>query len=145
MSATTPITIKRIGIDGFESLRESVPACSSDVLQMEKGPLAGSLAHVSLGDFCLSAGSFSRGILTTGALSHRNLSLGVMLDAPQPALTLCGEFYPGDIAVLSPGTEHQCRYFGPTSFAIISIDAAEFSSFLGCEAAVTDFRHWQGR
>jgi AraC family ethanolamine operon transcriptional activator len=145
MAASAYVLVNRTRVEDFESLRESVPASTSEVVQLEQGRMSGFLTHISIGDFSLSSGSFSLGVRTQGIFSDRKLTFGILLDASDKVSTLCHEMRPGDIGVSPPGVEHCCRYYGGASFAAISVCAAEFFSFLQSEPALRDLKIWRNR
>ncbi len=62
--------IRRTEFADFEALRACLPNGGAEVVQLESGPMTGSLTDVALGDRCqLKAGMFSRGILTRGIIT----------------------------------------------------------------------------
>jgi AraC family ethanolamine operon transcriptional activator len=145
MGASAHVLVNRMRVEDFESLRESVPASTSEVVQLEQGRMSGFLTHISIGDFSLSSGSFSLGVRTQGIFSDRRLTFGILLDTSDRVSTLCHEMRPGDIGVSPPGVEHRCRYYGGASFAAISVCAAEFFSFLESEPPLSDMKIWRNR
>jgi AraC family ethanolamine operon transcriptional activator len=145
MAASAYVLVNRTRVDDFESLRESVPASASEVVQLENGRMNGFLTHISIGDFSLSSGSFSLGVRTQRIFSDRRMTFGILLDASDRVSTLCHEMRPGDIGVSPPGVEHRCRYYGAASFAAISVSAAEFLAFLESEPPLSDLKIWRNR
>jgi AraC-like DNA-binding protein len=52
------------------------------------------------------------------------------------------EMRPGDVVVWPPGTEHDARYFGGASVAVISLSPAELASMFGSEPGLREIGGW---
>jgi AraC-like DNA-binding protein len=145
MSAKAYVLVDRTRVEDFESLRESVPASTSEVVQLEKGRISGLLTYISIGDFSLCSGSFSLGIRSQGIFSDRKLTLVMLLGTSGKVSTLGVEIRPGDIGISPPGVEHCVRYYGGGAFAAASVGRAEFLSFLKSEPRLNDPKIWRSR
>lgn len=137
------VSVNRKRVEDFESLREAVHASTSEVVQVDKGRMSGSLTHISIGDFSLSAGSFSLGVRSQGIFSSHRFTLGTLLDTSDKVCRMSHEMCPGDLAVTLPGMEHHSRYYGRASFATVSINAAELLSLLEGEPRLSDLEFWR--
>jgi AraC family ethanolamine operon transcriptional activator len=137
------VSVDRKRVEDFESLREAVHASTSEIVQVDKGRMSGSLTHISIGDFSLSAGSFSLGVRSQGIFNSRRVTLGTLLDTSDRVHRMSQEMCPGDVGVTLPGMEHHSRYYGRTSFAAVSINAAELLSLLEGEPRLSDLDFWR--
>jgi AraC-like DNA-binding protein len=145
MGAGAYVLVNRTRVQDFESLRESVPASTSEVMQLEKGRMRGLLTRISVGEFSVTSGSFSLGIRSQGILSERKLTLVMLLDTSGTVSTLGDDMRPGDIGISPPGVEHCVRYYGGGSFAAVSVGTTEFLSFLKDEPRLNDPKIWRNR
>jgi AraC family ethanolamine operon transcriptional activator len=145
MAAGANVLVNRTRVEDFESLRESVPASTSEVMQLDKGRLTGLLTRISIGDFSLSSGSFSLGIRSQGVFSDHKLTLVMLLGSSGKVSALDGDIRPGNIGISPPGVEHSVRYYGGGAFAAVSVGPAEFRSFLESEPRLNDPQTWRHR
>ncbi len=143
MGASAYVVVDHRRIEDFELLREIIPEAASEIVQLEKGRMSGSLTHIAIADFSLSVGNFSLGVRSQGILSRRKMTFGILLDTSDKVLRMSHRMRPGDIGVTPPGMEHHGRYFGRTRFAAISIAPDEMSSFLAWEPALNDLEIWR--
>jgi AraC family ethanolamine operon transcriptional activator len=143
VSSSAYISVNRAMIDSFESLRRAVHSANSEIVQLEKGRISGSLLQVSVADFSLSAGDFSLGVQSQGIFSSRRMTFGILLDTSDRVLRLSHGMRPGDLGVTPPGMEHHCRYYGKTSFAAVSVCPEELSTFLQWEPGANDLDCWR--
>jgi AraC-like DNA-binding protein len=120
-------------INSFEELSGAVQGVDIEVLQLERGRFRGHLTHMSVGEMPFSVGSFSVGVRTRGVLSDDRVTIGMLTGHTNRVTLWSREMYPGDILVIPPGDEHDARFHGGASYAVISLDRAEFGSTLGNE------------
>ena len=145
MGAGANVLVSRVRVEDFESLRESLPSSTSEVVQLEKGRMSGVLTHITAGDLSLSSGFFSHGVRVQGVFSDRRFTLGILMDASDKVSTTGHEMRPGDLALSPPGSERYSRYYGAAAFAMISVSPAEFFSFLGSEPPLGDLMELRNR
>ena len=66
-------------VDCFECMREAILGSHVDVTQLAPGALQGWLTHNAIGEFSLSAGSFSVGIRAQRTSNEKHLIIGILL------------------------------------------------------------------
>ena len=131
MSGFTSVDTRRI--DGFEELGDAVQGVEIEVLQLQPGRLRGYRTHMSVGGMPLSVGSFSVGVRTRGVLSNDRVTIGMLTACTNRVTQWSREMHPADIVVIPPGDDHDARFHGGASYAVISLDQAEIASNLGTE------------
>ena len=131
MSGFTPVDTR--SINGFEELGDAVQGAQIEVLQLQRGRLRGYLTHMSVGGMPFSVGSFSVGVRTRGVLSNDRVTIGMLTGCTNRVTQWSREMRPADILVIPPGDDHDARFHGGASYAVISLDHAEIASNLGTE------------
>ena len=131
MSGFASVDTRRI--DGFEELGDAVQGVEIEVLQLQPGRLRGYRTHMSVGGMPLSVGSFSVGVRTRGILSNDRITIGMLTGSANRVTQWSREMRPADIVVIPPGDDHDARFHGGASYAVISLDQAEIASHLGTE------------
>jgi AraC-like DNA-binding protein len=122
------IAIQQTDFSDFEALRNAVQDAPIDIVQLEQGDIAGSLAHFTMGSFGLSTGSFTRGVRARGVLSQNRWTLGMLFDAP--GLLHTYESLPGDLAITAPNYELYASYPRANRFAAVLIPENELFAYL---------------
>jgi AraC-like DNA-binding protein len=131
MSDFSSVDTRRI--DGFEELSGAVQGAHIEVLQLQPGRLRGYRTHMSIGGMPFSVGAFSLGLRTRGVLSDDRVTFGTLTSRTDRATQWSHEMHPADILVIPPGEEHDGRYHGGASYAVIALDQAEIASSFGTE------------
>ena len=131
MSGFTPVDTR--SINGFEELGDAVQGAQIEVLQLGRGRLRGYLTHMSVGGMPFSVGSFSVGVRTRGVLSDDRVTIGMLTGCTNRVTQWSREMHPADILVIPPGDDHDARFHGGASYAVISLDHAEIAANLGTE------------
>src|SRR5665213_1476658 len=131
MSDFTSVDTRRI--DGFEELSGAVQGAHIEVLQLQPGRLRGYLTHMSIGGMPFSVGAFSLGVRTRGVLSDDRVTIGTLTSCTDRATHWSHEVHPADILIIPPGEEHDGRYHGGASYAVISLDQTDIASSFGTE------------
>jgi AraC-like DNA-binding protein len=131
MSGFTPVDTR--SINSFEELGDAVQGSQIEVLQLGRGRLRGYLTHMSVGGMPFSVGSFSVGVRTRGVLSDDRVTIGMLTGCTNRVTQWSREMHPADILVIPPGDDHDARFHGGASYAVISLDQAEIAANLGTE------------
>jgi AraC-like DNA-binding protein len=131
MSGFTPADTR--SINSFEELGGAVQGADIEVLQLGRGRLRGYLTHMSVGGMPFSVGSFSVGVRTRGVLSNDRVTIGMLTANTNRVTQWSREMHPADIVVIPPGDDHDARFHGGASYAVISLDQAEIEATLGTE------------
>jgi AraC-like DNA-binding protein len=120
-------------IDRFEELSGAVQGTQIEVLQLQRGRLSGRLTHMLVGGMPFSTGVFSLGVRTRGVLSKDRVTIGTLTGRTDRATQWSHELHPADIVVIPPGDEHDGRFHGGASYAVISLDQVDIASSFGTE------------
>jgi AraC-like DNA-binding protein len=120
-------------IDRFEELGGAVQGAQIEVLQLQHGRLRGHRTHMLINGMPLSVGAFSLGVRTRGVLSQDRVTIGMLTSCTDRATQWSHEMLPADILVIPPGEEHDGRFHGGASYAVISLDQADIASSFGTE------------
>lgn len=139
------IAVTRAPIDSFEGFHSAVRGSHVDVVQLERGKFRGMLTHIGIGDFSLSAGSFSHGIRTQRIASDDHLIVGMLLSAANTVTHWSYDMNPGDVLVIPPGVEHDGRFFGGSSYAALRFDPADIASMFAGDSRLGDPTLWMER
>jgi AraC-like DNA-binding protein len=131
MRGFTPVDTR--SINSFEELGDAVQGAQIDVLQLGRGRLRGYLTHMSVDGMPFSVGSFSVGVRTRGVLSNDRVTIGMLTGCTNRVTQWSREMRAADIVVIPPGDDHDARFHGGASYAVISLDQAEIDANLGTE------------
>jgi AraC-like DNA-binding protein len=114
-------------VRGIEDFQEGVRIRGSQVeaTKLTCDPFAASLTFARLARGMLSGGTYSGQFQVRGPLSTTNLSLGVLLRAEGQSSQWHYETKSGDIGVFPPCAEHEARYGGAMSQAILTLPVEE--------------------
>jgi AraC-like DNA-binding protein len=126
-------------INSFEELGDAVQGADIEVLQLGRGRFRGHLTHMSVGGMPFSMGSFSVGVRTRGVLSNDRVTFGMLTGCTDRVTQWSREMHPGDILVIPPGDDHDARFHGGASYAVISLDQAEIASNFSTELRLGEF------
>lgn len=131
-----PVTVRRATVSDFEVLRDAVQDTPTNIMQLERGRMGGSLLHLAFdSEVGVSTGEFTHAIRTTGSLSDHRWGIGTVLHAP--ALINHVEMLPGELLILRPNHELYTRYSGANGYATVFITPEELFAYPGAaEAAV---------
>jgi AraC-like DNA-binding protein len=136
MSGLTSVDTRRI--DRFEELGGAVQGVQIEVLQLQPGRLSGHRTHMLVGGMPLSTGAFSLGVRTRGVLSNDRVTIGMLTSRADRATLWSHEMHPADVLVIPAGEEHDGRFHGGASYAVISLDQADIASSFGTEARLRE-------
>lgn len=102
----------------------------------------GRLSHYRIGDLPFDMASFSLGVRSRGVVSTDRVSIGMLIGSRGRVTHWSHEMRPGDVVVWPPGTEHDARYFGGASVAVISLSPAELALMFGTEPRLREIGSW---
>jgi AraC family ethanolamine operon transcriptional activator len=106
-----PVQIKRVPFSDFEALKDVVQDSQSEIVQLGRGPMRGTIHHIDLGDtVSVAAGSFTRAMRASGALSEKRWTLGGLIKSDGPATGHGHELRPGDLFIAAPNTERHFNF-----------------------------------
>jgi AraC-like DNA-binding protein len=134
--------LQKRGVDDFEELKSVVPTARTEVTQVDAGRLNGRLSHYRIGDLPFDLASFSLGVRSRGVVSTHRISIGMLTGSKGRVTHWSHEMRPGDVVVWPPGTEHDARYFGGASVAVISLCPAELASMFSSEPRLREIGSW---
>lgn len=135
------VVIKQKEFSDFEVLRCAVQDAPVDIVQLAKGKMTGSLAHLSLGTVGASTGHFALSLRSAGILSNRRLALATVLEAPATWLNFKAK--PGDVLIIPPNHELYAHYHGANRYAVTFIDLDEATALMqAMEPAALDSNAW---
>jgi AraC family ethanolamine operon transcriptional activator len=136
-------TVDTRNLDSFEELNYAVRGAHSEVVQLDRGQVRGHLTHMSVGGLPLNLGAFSLGVRARGVLSDDRVTIGMLTGYTNRVTHWSYEMHPGDVLVTPPGVDHDGRYYGGASFAVISLDRADIDSVFGSEPRLREPGTWQ--
>jgi len=134
--------VQERSVGDFEELKSVVPTARTEVTQVDAGRLDGKLWHYRIGDLPLDLASFSLGVRSRGVVSADRVSIGMLTGSESRVTHWSHEMRPGDVVVWPPGTEHDARYFGGASVAVISLSPAELASMFRSEPRLREIGSW---
>ncbi|UPK03133.1 helix-turn-helix domain-containing protein [Bradyrhizobium sp. 170] len=123
-----PVILRRAVFSHFEALRDAVQDAPIDIVQLGRGQMTGSLAHLSIGSLGISTGSFSRALRGRGLQSPYRWALGMVLDSPASFQHF--EASPGDLVIVPPDQEIYARYYGGNNYGSMLIAPSELFEFI---------------
>lgn len=137
------ISVHEVAFNGFEALRDGMQDAPNEIVQLQPGPMSGTITHLSVGTLGVSMGSFTRGMLARGVLSERRWILGARLFG-DPVLYQDVDVAPGDLILVKPNHEVYSRYSGVNGYAAAFIEPGELFGYLESQQPGTaDAAIWQ--
>ena len=129
-------------IEGFEELNEVVLGTRREIVQLERGKIAGELTHASIVDLPIDMATFNLGIRTRGGSHRDRIGIGMLTASDDRAVRASYESHPGDVLVMPPGSEHENRYYGGASIIVVMASVADIESSFGTEGRMSDPSFW---
>jgi AraC-like DNA-binding protein len=139
---SAPFSMQTRTIESFEELKSVVPSARTEVTQVDRGHLQGRLNHFLIGGMPLDLGTFSLGVRSRGVVSEDRITIGMLTGCTNRVTHWSYEMRPGDVVVWPLGAEHDARYYGGASVAVISLFPSDLDSFFGSEPQLTDPGAW---
>jgi AraC-like DNA-binding protein len=135
-------SVQRRSVHDFEELRGVVPTARTEVTQVDGGRLDGKLSHYLISDLPLDLASFSLGVRSRGVVSEDRVSIGMLTGSKGRVTHWSYAMRPGDVVVWPPGGEHDARYYGGASVAVISLSPADLPAMFGSEPRLGEVGNW---
>jgi len=123
-------------------LRRVVPSARTEVTQVDRGRLQGSLTHFTIGGLPLDLGRFSLGVRSRGVVSEDRITIGMLTGCTNRVTHWSYDMQPADVVVWSPKAEHDARYYSGASVAVISLTASDLDLFFGSEPRLREPGAW---
>jgi AraC family ethanolamine operon transcriptional activator len=139
---SAPFSMQTRNIESFEELKGVVKTARTEVTQVDRGHLHGRLTHVLIGGLQLDLGTFSLGVRSRGVVSEDRITIGMLTDCTNRVTHWSYEMRPGDVVVWPAKGEHDARYYGGASVAVISLSASDVNSIFGSEPQLKDPGAW---
>src|SRR5882757_1961249 len=139
---SAPVSVGPHGVESVEELRRVVPSARTEVTQVDRGRLQGSLTHFSIGGLPLDLGRFSLGVRSRGVVSEDRITIGMLTGCTNRVTHWSYDMLPADVVVWSPKADHDARYYGGASVAVISLTASDLDLFFGSEPRLREAGAW---
>jgi AraC-like DNA-binding protein len=139
---SAPVSVGTHSVESVEELRRVVPSARTEVTQVDRGRLQGSLTHFSVGGLPLDLGKFSLGVRSRGVVSEDRITIGMLTGRTNRVTHWSHEMQPADVVVWSPKAEHDARYYGGASVAVISLTASDLEAIFGSEPRWRETGAW---
>lgn len=129
-----PVSLQQRTFNDFEALHEILQNARSEIVQIGRGRMTGTLAHLSIGStFGISTGSFSTGIRSHGVASGHRWTFGMVLETAGPASALQHPLAAGDVALIAPGHDRYTSLQGRTRYLAAFIEPQELQAYLATQ------------
>ncbi|HEX9586256.1 MAG TPA: helix-turn-helix domain-containing protein [Bradyrhizobium sp.] len=138
----THFSVQSRSLENFEELKRVVQSARTEITQVDRGRIQGNLSHLVIGDLPLDLGTFSLGVRSRGIVSEDRITIGMLTACNNRVTHWSHEMLPADVVVWPPGAEHDARYYGGASVAVISLDASDIDLIFGSEPRLRDFGVW---
>jgi AraC-like DNA-binding protein len=133
------VTVAINPFSDFEALHGINQDGQTEVVQIGRGKMSGSLTHISVdSSFGISGGSFSRGVRLRGVPSERRFMLGMVLATDGEATAWQQEIGSGDFLMVAPGQERYSVYQDATKFESVLVVPEQVEAFLASQPGAID-------
>jgi AraC-like DNA-binding protein len=139
---SAPFSVQTRSIESFEELKGVVQSARTEVTQVDSGHLQGRLTHFLIGGLPLDLGTFSLGVRSRGVVSEDRITIGMLTSCINRVTHWSYEMRPGDVVVWPAEGEHDARYYGGASVAVISLAASDLDSIFGSEPQLREPGAW---
>jgi AraC-like DNA-binding protein len=128
----------------FEGLREGLQDAPMDILQIQRGPMQGCLAHLAIDDdIGVSTARYTRGVQARGLGSDRRLVLSTLTEAG-PTTFGSVAIKAGDQMIIQPDTEFRIVNLSGGSYTATFLDPVEFLKHLEAQqSGAADHKLWR--
>ncbi|MEI9922286.1 MAG: helix-turn-helix domain-containing protein [Bradyrhizobium sp.] len=127
------ISVQTRSIDSFKEIDDSIRGAHIETVQLERGRLRGHMTHMSVGGLPVATGAFSVGLRARGVLSDDRVTIAVLTGATSRVTQWSYETHPADVLVTPAGVDHDARFYGGASYAVISLDQADLDGAFATE------------
>jgi AraC-like DNA-binding protein len=139
---SAPVSVRGQEVESVEELRRVVPTARTEVTQVDRGRLQGNLTHLLIAGLPLNLGRFSLGVRSRGVVSGDRITIGMLIGRTNRVTHWSYDMQPADVVVWSPKAEHDARYYGGASVAVISLAASDLDLFFGSEPRLREPGTW---
>jgi len=133
-----PVDIKRISVDDFEELKDVVQDSQSEIVQLGRGPMSGTIHHFELSETSVAAGDFNRAMRASGTLSPSRWALGGLTRANHPATGHGHELRPGDLFIAAPNVERHFNFENNSAYVVALIAQDDIEKHLAAHPGAFD-------
>lgn len=116
-----------------------------EVTQLGAGRVLQRRMIASMENFTAIVGGFTVGLRSRGVFSNDHLTVIAPFGPAERMRFWSRDVPPGGLFFCPPGAEHDTAYFGPASYAGLSLKPSEFASILGGEPQLGDPGFWNVR
>jgi AraC-like DNA-binding protein len=139
-----PIMVRQTNFTGFEALQDAVQDSRSEVVQLGRGLMSGTITQVALGSpFGMSNGFFSNGVRLRGVLSKNRWVISMLIETAGPASARQHKVTTGDLIITAPGQERYSIYQGSTRYSATLVSREELAAFLAGQPGALDSPVWR--
>ena len=139
------ISVQTRSIDSFEEIDDAIRGAHIETVQLERGRLRGHMTHMSVGGLPVATGAFSVGLRARGVLSDDRVTIAMLTGSTGRVTEWSYETHPADALVMPVGVDHDARFYGGASYAVISLDQADIDATFGTEPRLRDLSAWPKR
>jgi AraC-like DNA-binding protein len=139
------ISVQTRSIDSFEEIDDAIRGADIKVVQLERGRVRGHQTHMSVGGLPLATGAFSVGLRARGVLSDDRVTIAMLTGSSGRVTQWSYETHPADVLVMPVGIDHDARFYGGASYAVISLDQADIDAAFGTEPRLRELGAWPKR
>jgi AraC-like DNA-binding protein len=139
------ISVQTRSIDSFEEIDGAIRGAHIEAVQLERGRLRGHLTHMSVGGLPVATGAFSVGLRARGVLSCDRVTIAMLTGATGRVTQWSYETHPADALVMPVGADHDARFYGGASYAVISLDQSDIDAAFATEPRLRDLGTWPKR
>jgi len=139
------ISLHTRSIDSFEEIDDAIRGAHIEAVQLERGRLRGHLTHMSVGSLPVATGAFSVGLRSRGVLSDDRVTIAMLTGSTGRVTQWSYETHPADALVMPVGVDHDARFYGGASYAVISLDQADIDAAFGTEPRLRELGAWPKR
>jgi AraC-like DNA-binding protein len=139
------ISVQTRSIDSFEEIDDAIRGADIKVVQLERGRVRGYQTHMSVGGLPLATGAFSVGLRARGVLSDDRVTIAMLTGSSGRVTQWSYETHPADVLVMPVGIDHDARFYGGASYAVISLDQADIDAAFGTEPRLRELGAWPKR
>jgi AraC-like DNA-binding protein len=129
-------------IVSFEDLERFVRGAQTEVTQVDRGQLKGTLTHFVVDRLPFDIGTFSLGVRSRGVASADRITISMLAGCTGRVTHWSHEMQPGDVFVWPAGAERDARYYGGATVAVISLAQPDLESMLGSEPRLREPDAW---
>ena len=139
------LTITRTDREDLVRFPVSSEGIAYEVTQLGSGRIRQKRTLAKMANFTATVGSFNVSLRTRGVFSRELVTLILPFDFTERARFWSTDLLPGGVFISPPGADHDTAYFGPTSYAGLSVPPHDLAAALGGEPRLGDPGFWNVR